>query len=135
MESDTPTTQTASLTPYLCVRGAAEALEYYRDAFGAVETIRMPHPDGWVAHAEMKIGTASFMLADEFPEYGAISPKMIGGSPVTMVLQMAGVDEVFNRAIQCGATASGEVHDEPYGRTGKLVDPFGHIWMILTPPR
>jgi uncharacterized glyoxalase superfamily protein PhnB len=116
------------------VRGAAQAIEFYKKAFGAEELTRMPSPDGrTVMHAELQIGDSILFLADEFPEMGARSPKALGGSPVTIHLYVADVDAVFNRAIQAGATAQMPPTDMFWGdRYGKLTDPFGHVWSVAT---
>ena len=123
-----------TLTPHLIVRGAAQAIEFYKKAFGAEELTRMPSPDGrTVMHAELQIGDSILFLADEFPEMGARSPKALGGSPVTIHLYVADVDAVFNRAIQAGATAQMPPTDMFWGdRYGKLTDPFGHVWSVAT---
>ncbi len=121
------------ITPYLCVRGAARAIEFYKKAFGATEVTRMADPDGKVGHAELKIGGEKIMLADEFPEMGSRSPQSIGGSPVTIHLYVEDVDAVANRAIAAGAKLQRPVEDQFYGdRAGKLEDPFGHLWYVAT---
>jgi PhnB protein len=120
-------------TPYLAVGGAAKAIEFYTKAFGAVERDRMAGPDGKIMHAEIRIGAANIMLADEFPEMGFQSPKTLGGSPVMMVVYVPDVDAVFAQAIEAGATVKREVKDQFYGdRSGTLEDPFGHVWTIAT---
>lgn len=120
-------------TPYLCVSDASGAIEFYKKAFGATETMRMGMPDGKVGHAELKIGDAPIMLADEFPEMEFRSPQTLGGSPVTIYLYFEDVDAIADQAIAAGAKMLSPVKDEFYGdRSGKLVDPFGHIWMIAT---
>jgi PhnB protein len=107
------------VVPYLCVDGASAAIEFYRDVFGATERMRMTEPDGRIGHAELEIGTAVIMLADEFPDLGVRSPKTIGGTPVTMTLYVEDVDAVFTRATDAGATVLGPVTDQFYGdRTG-----------------
>jgi PhnB protein len=122
-----------SVTPYLIVKGAADAIEFYKKAFGAAELFRMGQPDGRIGHAEIKIGDSAIMLADEFPELGHTSPKTLGGSPVSLLIYVEDVDTVFAQAIASGATEDRPVEDKFYGdRGGSLVDPFGHIWHIAT---
>jgi PhnB protein len=122
-----------SVTPYLIVRGGADALEFYKKAFGAVELFRFPAPDGKIGHAEIKIGDSPIMLADEHPEMGYVGPQTIGGSPVSLMIYLDDVDTVFNRAIEAGATVREPVQDKFYGdRVGGLTDPFGHIWHVAT---
>src|SRR2546426_6215188 len=91
-----------TVTPYLIVKGAAEALEFYKTAFGATELFRMPQPDGKIGHAEIKIGDSPIMLADEFPEMGYLSPQSIGGSPVSIMLYVENVDALFSQAVTAG---------------------------------
>jgi PhnB protein len=122
-----------SLTPYLSIKGAADAIEYYKKAFGAVELFRMPTPDGRIAHAEMKIGDSPFMLADEFPEMGFLSPKTIGNSPVGLMIYVDDVDKIYPQAIAAGGTEKKPLQDQFYGdRSGTLEDPFGHVWTVAT---
>lgn len=122
-----------SVTPYLIVRGAAKALEFYKQAFGAVELFRMEAPDGRIGHAEIRIGDSPIMLADEHPEMGAKSPETWGGSPVSLMLYVEEVDRVFARAVEVGATVERPLADQFYGdRTGGLKDPFGHVWYVAT---
>jgi PhnB protein len=119
--------------PYLCIDNAAAAIEFYTKVFGAVETMRMPMPDGKVAHAELMVGGAPIMLADEFPEMGFRGPKALGGSSVTLHLYVEDVDTVVERATSAGANVLNEVQDHFYGdRAGKIEDPFGHVWYIAT---
>lgn len=121
------------LGPYITVRDGGAAIEFYRRAFGAVETNRMSDPNGKVGHAELRIGDAVMMLSDEFPEYGARSPETIGGSPVMLHLYVEDVDAVVESAVAAGATLAEPVADQFYGdRGGKLVDPFGHRWWIAS---
>ena len=121
-----------SITPYLIVEGAAQALEYYKQAFGAVELFRMEH-GGKIGHAEMKIGDSPFMLADEHPEMGHRGPKALGGSPVGIMIYVDDVDTVFKQAIEAGATETRPLEDQFYGdRSGTLTDPFGHVWTVAT---
>jgi PhnB protein len=122
-----------SATPYLIVAGAADAIEFYKRAFGAVELFRMAKPDGKVGHAEIRIGDSVIMLADEHPDMGYRSPSSLGGSPVSIMLYMEDVDGVFARALEAGARAQRGVADQFYGdRNGILEDPFGHVWTIAT---
>lgn len=122
-----------SVTPYLIIDGAAEAIEFYKKAFGATELFRMPQPDGRVGHAEIKIGDSPIMLADEYPEMKYFGPKRLGGSPVSIMIYVADVDSVFTRAIEAGGTVEKAVEDKFYGdRMGTLVDPFGHVWHVGT---
>jgi PhnB protein len=122
-----------TVTPYLIIKGAADAIDFYKRAFGATELFRMPQPDGRIGHAEIKIGDSPIMLADEFPEMGHRSPQSLGGSPVSILLYCEDVDTVFNRAVTEGAKQDRPVEDKFYGdRGGSLTDPFGHIWHIAT---
>jgi len=121
------------VTPYLCVEGAAAAIDYYSAVFGATERTRMPAPEGKVGHAELQIGDSVIMLADEFPEMNILSPKSIGGTPVSLSIYVEDVDGVVERAVGAGATALRPVRDEFYGdRTGQFEDPFGHRWSVST---
>ena len=122
-----------SVTPYLIVSGAAKAIEFYKNVFGATEIMRMAAPSGKVGHAEIKIGDSAIMLADEHPEMGARSPQSIGGSPVSLMLYIEDVDAVFARALGAGAKQLKPVEDKFYGdRSGTLSDPFGHTWTVST---
>jgi PhnB protein len=120
-------------TPYLIVKGGAEAIEFYKRAFGATETVRMADPHGRVGHAEIKIGDSMIMLADEHPDMGYRSPRSIGGTAVSIVLYVEDVDKVFGRAVEAGAKSQRPVANQFYGdRAGTLEDPFGHVWTIAT---
>ena len=120
-------------TPYLVFEDAATAIEFYKNAFGAEELLRLASPDGKIGHAEIKIGDSPIMLADEFPEMGYRSPRAFGGSPVSILLYVEDVDAVFNQAVAAGAKSLRPVRDEFYGdRSGNLEDPFGHKWTIAT---
>ncbi len=120
-------------TPYLCVKDAAAALRFYVDAFGAVEIMRIPQPDGRIGHAEIRIGSAPIMLADEFPEMGFRSPASLGGTPVNILDYVEAVDEFVARAAAVGAKVRRPVADQFYGdRLGVLEDPFGHSWSFAT---
>jgi PhnB protein len=122
-----------SLTPYLTLRGAAKAIEFYRKAFGAEELYRMAAPDGTVMHAELRIGDSVVMLGEEAPEMGASSPATLGGSTAGLLIYVERCDEAFQRAIQAGATALQPPVDMFWGdRYGQLKDPFGHRWSIAT---
>lgn len=122
-----------SATPYLIIRDAAKALEFYNQVFDAVETHRFSGPDGKIGHAEMKIGNSVIMLSDEHPEMGYASPQSLGGSPVSIMLYVEDCDAMFNRAVRAGATVKDALKDKFYGdRSGSVVDPFGHIWHIAT---
>ncbi len=120
-------------TPYLSIKGAASAVEFYKKGFGATETMCMAGSDGKVQHAELKIGKASIMLADEFPEMGFRSPQSIGGSPVVLHVYVENVDAFLERAVAAGAKVLRPVADQFYGdRVVMLTDPFGHLWSFAT---
>jgi PhnB protein len=122
-----------SATPYLIVKGAAEAIDFYKRTFGATETFRMADPSGGIAHAEIKIGDSVIMLADEHPNMGYRGPRSLGGSAVSIMLYVTDVDGTFDSAIKAGAKAQRPVANQFYGdRSGTLEDPFGHIWTIST---
>lgn len=126
-------TDRPALTPYLVVKGAAKAIEFYTKAFGAKEQFRLTEPQGKVGHAELAVGGALFMLADEYPDFGALSPASVGGTPVTMHLYVDDVDRTVERAVAAGATVLRPVKDEFYGdRTGMIADPFGHKWQLAS---
>ena len=121
-----------SVTPYLICDRAADAIEYYKKAFGATELFRMDH-EGKIGHAELKIGDSPIMLADEFPQMGYRSPKSLGGTPVSLMIYVPDVDAVYKQAINAGATEVKPLTDQFYGdRSGTLTDPFGHVWTIAT---
>ncbi len=120
-------------TPYLVLQGAAAALDFYKQVFGATEMVRMAQPDGKIGHAEVRIGDSVIMLADEAPEMGYRSPKSVGGSPVSLLLYFQDVDAVVGRAVAAGARLTQPVTDKFYGdRSGTVEDPFGHVWTIAT---
>jgi PhnB protein len=120
-------------TPYLIVKGAADAIEFYKRVFGATEIMRMADPQGRVGHAEIRIGDSVVMLADEHPAMGYRSPRSLGGSSVSLLLYLEGVDTVFERAVKAGAKPLRAVADQFYGdRSGTLEDPFGHVWTVAT---
>ena len=117
---------------YLCVRGAAAAIEFYRRAFGAEEIFRLTEPEGQrIGHAELKLGPATLMLADEYPEYGILSPLAFGGTGTTIHLHVDDVDALAKRAVKEGATIVMEPADQAHGeRQCRLRDPFGHEWLL-----
>jgi PhnB protein len=122
-----------AITPHLVIKGAAEAIDFYKRAFGAEELCRMPfpNPDGTtkLGHAELQIGDSKLFLADEFPDYGSVGPS--GNSPVTIHLYVTDADSTFERAVEAGATVSMPMADMFWGdRYGKVIDPFGHHWSI-----
>ena len=122
-----------TITPYMTVRDAARAIEFYKQAFGAKEKGVMKGPDGKVMHAELVIGDSIIMLADEFPEFGSLSPQSTGGSGTGLHIYIEDVDSAFDRAVKAGATVEMPVADMFWGdRYGKLRDPFGHKWSIGT---
>jgi PhnB protein len=122
-----------SVTPHLVCAGAAKAIEFYKQAFGAEEGARLPGPDGRLMHASVKIGDSQVMLVDEMPEWGALGPKSLKGSPVTIHLYVDDVDAVVERAVKAGAKVTMPVADQFWGdRYGKLEDPFGHHWSVAT---
>lgn len=124
-----------AITPYLCIKGASKAIEFYKHAFGAKENYRISMADGTIAHAEIEIGDSKIMLSEENEQWRNWGPKTIGGTPVSLALYVEDVDAVFAKAIALGATAIGEgtVKDQFHGdRTGSVMDPFGHQWVIMT---
>ncbi len=125
-----------TLTPYMVCRDAARAIDFYKQAFGAVEKGVSKGPDGKIMHAELRIGDSLFMLADEMPQFGSLSPQSIGGSGMGLHIYTEDVDAAFDRAVKAGATPEMPVMDMFWGdRYGKLVDPFGHKWSIATHKR
>ncbi len=121
-----------TVTPYLIIKGAAKAIDFYKRAFGATELFRMEH-DGKIGHAEIKIGDSPIMLADEQTEMGFKSPPTLGGTPVSILLYVDDVDSFFSRALAEGAKEDRAVEDKFYGdRGGTLTDPFGHMWHVAT---
>ena len=121
-----------SVTPYLSVSNAGEALDWYRRALGATEVMRFEH-EGKIGHAEIRIGDSIIMLSDEWPEGGHLSPRSLGGTPVSLHVYVDDVDTAFARAIDAGATEERAVQDQFYGdRTGTFLDPFGHRWSLGT---
>ena len=122
-----------SITPHLVCAGAAKAIDFYTQAFGATEQGRMPGSDGRLMHAAVKIGDSTVMLVDEMPEWGALGPKALKGSPVTIHIYVEDVDALVARAVKAGAKVTMPVADQFWGdRYGKLEDPFGHHWSVAT---
>lgn len=125
-----------TLTPHLVCEGAAEAIEFYKQAFGAVELGRLPGPQGRLVHAMIRIGDSRVMLADAFPVCGLVGPRALAGSPVTIHLYVEDVDATVARAVAAGARVTMPVEDMFWGdRYGKVRDPFGHEWSFATPVR
>ena len=121
-----------SVTPYLIVDGAAEAIRWYGEALGAVEVLRLPMGDK-VAHAEIRIGNSHVMLSDEWPDYGKLGPKARGGATSGLNVYLEDVDAAFARALAAGASVERPVEDQFYGdRAGTILDPFGHSWTLST---
>jgi len=128
-----PDVHRQALTPYLIVKGASRAIDFYMRAFGAEELFRLDGPDGRVGHAEIRIRDSVLMLADEHPDFGALSPLSVGGSPVNLHLYVDDVDGTVERAVSAGAVVLRAVKNEAYGdRTGMIVDPYGHRWHVAT---
>ena len=125
---------TQPLVPYMVIQNCAKAMEFYKKVFLAEEVMRLKSPNGkMVMHAEMKVAGCMLYLADEMPEMGHLSPRSMGGTPVSMVLYCADADKVFNRAIKAGAHSERPMADQFYGcRAGTLTDPFGHRWTLMT---
>jgi uncharacterized glyoxalase superfamily protein PhnB len=125
-----------SLSPHLVCRDAAKAIDFYKKAFGAVEMMRLPAPNGKLMHAALQVNGGVLMLVDEMPEHGALSPLSLKGTPVTLHLNVEDVDTAFARAVKAGATVVMPVADMFWGdRYGVLKDPFGHQWSIATHQR
>jgi len=124
-----------TITPYLIIKGASQAIEYYKNVFGATEVVRMEQPGGKIGHAELKIGNSHVMLADENPSMGLghSSAATIGSSPVSLYVYLPDVDQVVERAVSAGAKILRPVQDQFYGdRSGFIQDPFGHLWGVAT---
>jgi PhnB protein len=122
-----------TVTPYLVIKGAAKAIDYYKKVFGATVVVRMDGPNGTVGHAELQIGDSRIMLADENPSMGAHSAESIGGSPVSLYLYMPDCDSIVEKAAKEGAKVLKPVADQFYGdRSGFFQDPFGHLWGVAT---
>ncbi len=123
----------STISPYLAVDDAAEAIAYYKKAFGAEETVRMDAPDGKIGHAELKIGDSHVMLSDPFPQASTTPPKELGGTSASIFMYVEDVDAVVQKAVDAGATVTMEVEDQFWGdRFGSITDPFGHNWSIAT---
>ncbi|GAA5127252.1 VOC family protein [Haloechinothrix salitolerans] len=122
------------MMPHLTVRGAADAMDFYIDVFGATQRgDRFTMPDGSIAHAELQLGDSVIMLADENPEFGNTSPASLGGTAVTLMVYVSDVDATVAKAVSKGATQGGPIKDEFYGdRVGMVTDPFGHVWHIAS---
>ena len=122
-----------TVAPYLAIKDAVQALEFYQRAFGATESYKILMPDGRLGHAEIRLGDSVIMLSDEFPEYGGKAPTTLGGSPVSIHLYVEDVDAFFKKALTAGAKERKPVVDQFYGdRSGQLEDPFGHLWWVAT---
>jgi PhnB protein len=122
-----------SLTPYLAVEDADKAIEFYKDAFGAQELLRMPGPDGKIAHAELEIGDSKLMLSDPFPQSNVKPPSERGGPTASIFMYVEDVDAIFEQGQRAGAKVVSELEDMFWGdRFGTLSDPFGHVWSIAT---
>ena len=122
-----------SLTPSLTVRGGAAAIEFYQRAFGATVKDRMDGDDGKLMHAELTVGDSVFLLSDEFPDWGFLSPLRLGGSATTLTLYVEDADTVFNQAVAAGGEVTMPLEDQFYGdRSGRFKDPFGHLWSVAT---
>lgn len=122
-----------SVTPYLVVDGADDAMAFYRAAFGAVDVMRLAGPDGRLGHAQMRVGNSMIMLSDEFPDMGVRGPRTLGGAAVTMVIYVPDVDATVAQAVAAGGQLTREVSEQFFGdRTGVIEDPFGHTWHVHT---
>lgn len=122
-----------SVTPYLIVNGAAQAIDFYKRVFGAEEVMRMDGPNGTIGHAEIRIGDSHIMLADEMPEMGYRGPLSLGGAAVSLMVYVDDVDRIFRQALDGGAQELQAIKNQFYGdRSGTLRDPFGHVWTIGT---
>lgn len=122
-----------SVTPYLIISSASRAMEFYQQAFGATELMRMAGPGGRIMHAEIRIGNSVVMLADEHPKMEAFSPATLKGTPVSLLIYVEDVDLQFDMAVKAGATIKRPLQDQFYGdRSGTVVDPFGHVWTLAT---
>ena len=124
-------TATQTLTPYLTVHNGVEALDWYTRAMGAIEVTRFSGDDGRIGHAELRIGTATFFLSDEYPEIGVVSPRTLGGTPFALHLDVVETDYAYQRAVEAGATSLSAPEDKPHGaRSATILDPYGHRWML-----
>lgn len=124
---------TTMVTPYLCAKDAAAALDFYIAAFGATERYRYVDDSGRIGHAEFDIGDSVLYLSDEWAEYRALSPVTLGGNSVSLSLTVDDAEAAFARALEAGARVERPLKDDPYGRGGWVIDPFGHRWHIYTP--
>ena len=121
-----------TLTVYITCKDAARAIDFYKQAFGAVEELRLAEPGGKIGHAELRVGNSLLMLSDEYPEMNIKSPQAIGGTPVVISIEVDDADAVFGRAVAAGATVVRPLADQFYGyRAGKVADPFGHVWGVM----
>ena len=122
-----------TVTPYLLIKGASDAIAFYVRVFGAQETIRLTAPDGRIGHAEIRIGDSVIMIADEHPEMDFLGPQSRGGTTVSLLIYVTDADQVFNEALKAGATELRPLCDQFYGdRSGSVTDPWGHVWSIAT---
>lgn len=122
-----------NLVPYICCKDASKAIDFYKTAFGATETMRLAEPSGRIGHAEVTVEGATLMISDEYPDHGVLSPTSIGGTPVTLHLYVPDADATAARAVAAGATIVRPLADQFYGdRSGTLRDPFGHVWFVAT---
>jgi uncharacterized glyoxalase superfamily protein PhnB len=135
MDNKSQNAERQTITPYLRLRRAAEAIEFYKKAFGAEELMRLAEPGtGRMGHAELRIGNSVFMLSDEYPEMNIVGPESIGGTSASILLTVADVDNVTSKAEAAGAAVIMAPRDQFYGeRSAKIRDPFGHEWIIATP--
>ena len=123
----------STVTPTLICKNASSALDFYKKAFGAKEISRFTDPKGHIAHAELQIGSSRLMLSEEYPEMDARGPQSLGGTPITLMMYVEHVDELFHQALLAGAKELRPVKDQFWGdRAGTLVDPYGHRWMVAT---
>jgi PhnB protein len=119
------------LFPYLRVKDAGQAIEFYKRAFGAVEKFRLTEPSGRIGHCELLFGSTTLMLSEEYPEYGLLGPQSIGGTSISIHLHLDDADAAIQRAVSAGATVLRPASDAFYGeRSGTVRDPFGHEWML-----
>lgn len=124
-------TAKATVTAYICVKGAAKAIDFYKAAFGAIENFRLVEPSGRIGHAEIQIGNTMIMLSDEYPDFGALAPAAIGGSPVKFHIAVENADAAAKRALDAGATLVRAVDNQFYGeRSGLVADPYGYAWFL-----
>jgi PhnB protein len=123
----------STVTPYLYMKNCAKALDFYKAAFGAKEIMRIPGKNGQISHAEITIGDSRLMVSDEHPEFGALGPQSVGGTPIGLHIYVPNVDAVFQKAVDAGAKVDRPIQNQFYGdRTGTLIDPFGFKWYVAT---